>query len=242
VIAVLAPSGGSGSSTLAANIATMLAKEHKSAVLVDLKLETGDLAALMDLKPTHTVADLCQNVARIDRVMFERSLARHSSGVYLLASPLRFSDVPLVTPEGVRKTLGQARLMFPYIVIDLDHTFHSEQLEAIRQANLILIVLRLDFASLRNARRTLDYLDKLGISRDRMQVVVNRYGQPKEVPFAKAEEALGLRISHYIPDDPGTVNRANNDGVPLVIESPSSKVSKSVMKLAASVNGKHGKS
>jgi len=242
VIAVLAPSGGSGSSTLAANIATMLAKEHKSAVLMDLKLETGDLAALMDLKPTHTVADLCQNVARIDRVMFERSLARHSSGVYLLASPLRFSDVPLVTPEGVRKALGQARRMFPYIVIDLDHSFHSEQLEAIRQANLILIVLRLDFASLRNARRTLDYLDKLGIDRDRMQVVVNRYGQPKEVPFAKAEEALGLKISHYIPDDPGTVNRANNDGVPLVIESPSSKVSKSVMKLAASVNGKHGKS
>ena len=242
VIAVLAPSGGSGSSTLAANIATMLAKEHKSAVLVDLKLETGDLAALMDLKPTHTVADLCQNVARIDRVMFERSLARHSSGVHLLASPLRFSDVPLVTPEGVRKTLGQARLMFPYIVIDLDHSFHSEQLEAIRQADQILIVLRLDFASLRNARRTIDYLDKLGIGRDRMQVVVNRYGQPKEVPFAKAEEALGLKISHYIPDDPGTVNRANNDGVPLVIESPSSKVSKSVMKLAASVNGKHGKS
>src|SRR5271157_3551815 len=229
VIAVLAPSGGSGSSTLAANIATMLAKEHKS-------------AALMDLKPTHTVADLCQNVARIDRVMFEGSLARHSSGVHLLASPLKFSDVPFVTPEGVRKTLGQARLMFPYIVIDLDHSFHSEQLEAIRQANLILIVLRLDFASLRNARRTLDYLDKLGIGRDRMQVVVNRYGQPKEVPFAKAEEALGLKISHYIPDDPGTVNRANNDGVPLVIESPSSKVSKSVMKLAASVNGKHGKS
>ncbi len=242
VIAVLAPSGGSGSSTLAANIATMLAKEHKSAVLMDLKLETGDLAALMDLKPTHTVADLCQNVARIDRVMFERSLARHSSGVHLLASPLQFADIPLVTADGVHKTLGMAKLTFPYVVIDLDHSFHAEQVEAIRQADLILIVLRLDFASVRNARRTLDYLEKLGIDRDRIQVVVNRYGQPKEVPFAKAEEALGLKISHYIPDDPKTVNRANNDGVPMVIASPSSKVSRSVMKLAAGVNGIHGKS
>jgi len=62
------------------------------------------------------------------------------------------------------------------------------------------------------------------------------------VPFAKAEEALGLKISHYIPDDPRTVNRANNDGVPMVIASPSSKVSRSVMKLAAGVNGIHGKS
>jgi pilus assembly protein CpaE len=240
VIAVLAPSGGSGSSTLAANIATVLAQKHKASILVDLKLETGDLAALLDLKPTHTIADLCQNMARIDRVMFERSLARHSSGVHLLASPLQFSDVSFVTAEGVRKTLGMARLIFPYVVMDLDHSFHPEQVEALRQANLVLIVFRLDFASLRHARRTLDYLDKLGIGRDRIQFVVNRYGQPKEVPFAKAEEALGVKISHYIPDDPKSVNRANNDGVPLVIESPSSRVSRSVEKLAASVNGKGG--
>ena len=87
VIAVLAPSGGSGSSTLAVNVATVLAKQHKSAVLIDLKLETGDLAALLDLKPTYTLADLCQNVARMDRSLFERSLARHASGVQLLAPP-----------------------------------------------------------------------------------------------------------------------------------------------------------
>jgi pilus assembly protein CpaE len=180
-------------------------------------------------------------MARIDRVMFERSLAHHPSGVHLLASPLQFSDIPFVSAEGVRKALGMAKLMFPYVVVDLDHSFHAEQVEALKQANLILIVLRLDFASLRNARRTLDYLEKLNIPRDRIRIVVNRYGQPKEVPFAKAEEALGLKISHYIPDDPKSVNRANNDGVPVVIESPSSRVSKSVMKLAASVNGKHQK-
>ena len=47
-----------------------------------------------------------------------------------------------------------------------------------------------------------------------------------------------MKIAHYIPDDPKSVNRANNDGVPVVIESPSTKVSRSVAKLAASVNGK----
>lgn len=241
IISVLAPSGGSGSSTLAANIATTLAKEHKSSALLDMKLESGDLAALLDLKPTHTLADLCQNVGRLDRVMFDRSLARHSSGVHLIAAPLQFADVPLVTVEGVRKSLGLAKSMFPYVVIDLDHTFHAEQVEAVRQANLILVVLRLDFPSLRNTRRCLDHLERLGIPRDRIQLVVNRYGQPKEVPFAKAEEALGLKISHYIPDDPKTVNRASNDGVPMVITSPSTKVARSLVKLAASVNGRHQK-
>jgi Flp pilus assembly CpaE family ATPase len=68
--------------------------------------------------------------------------------------------------------------------------------------------------------------------------VINRYGQPKEIPAAKAEAALGRKIVHYIPDDPKTINRANNNGVPAVLESPSARVSKSVTRLAMSVNGK----
>src|SRR5260370_1015368 len=103
VVAVLAPSGGSGSSTLAVNVATVFAKQHQSALLVDLKLEAGDLAALLDLKPTHTLAELCQNAAQMDRVMFEHSLARHPSGVQLLAPPRTLADIQCVTPEGVRQ-------------------------------------------------------------------------------------------------------------------------------------------
>jgi pilus assembly protein CpaE len=206
---------------------------------MDLKLEAGDLAALLDLKPTHSLADLCMNVARMDRVLFERSLTRHTSGVHLLAPPAQFQDIEQVTPEGIRKVLNLARTVFPYVLIDLDHNFRGEQVEALLQADIVLLVFRLDFASLRNARRTLQHLERLGIDRDRLRLVVNRYGQPKEVPYAKAEEALGLKIFHYVPDDPKAVNRANNNGVPVVLESPSAKVAKSLTKLAVGVNGKH---
>ena len=58
------------------------------------------------------------------------------------------------------------------------------------------------------------------------------------MPAAKAEEALGTKIFHYVPEDPKTVNWANNNGVPMVLESPSAKVSRSVAKLAQSVNGR----
>jgi pilus assembly protein CpaE len=238
VIAILAPSGGSGSSTLAANVATVLAKEHKSAALVDLKLHSGDLAALLDLKPTYTLADLCQNVARMDRTLFERSLARHSSGVHLLASPRHFDDVGRVTPEGVHQTLNLAKVSFSYVLVDLDHSFGSEQVEVLRQSDLILIVLRLDFASLRNCRRALEYVERLGVSRERIRLVVNRYGQPKEIPSSKAEESLGMKIFHWVPDDPRAINRANNNGVPVVLETPRAGVSRSLAKLAAGVNGR----
>jgi pilus assembly protein CpaE len=240
-IAVLGPSGGCGASTLAVNVATVLAKHHKKALLFDLKLEAGDLAALLDVRPTYTLADLCQNASRLDRVMFERSLAQHESGVHLLAPPRNIADTRYITPEGVRQALSLGRALFPYVILDLDHSFRDEQVQSLRQADLVLLVLRLDFTALRNTQRTLDYLGQIGIARDRVRLVVNRYGQPKEVPAAKAEEALGVKIFHYVPDDPKTVNRANNNGVPVVLESPSAKVSKSVSQLAVSINGRAAK-
>ena len=241
LIALLAPSGGGGSSTLAVNIASVLAKEHKSCALLDLKLEAGDLAALLNLKPTHTLADLCLNAAKLDQIMLERSLVRHDNGVHLLAPPRNIADIAHVKPEGIRRTLTLARALFSHVVVDVDHSFREEQTQVLRQADIVLLILRLEFAALRNTRRTLDYLEYLGVGKDRIRLVANRYGQAKEVPAAKAEEALGTRILFYIPDDPRTVNRANNNGVPFVMESPSAKVSKSVLQLAFSVNGSpHG--
>jgi pilus assembly protein CpaE len=237
-IALLGPSGGSGSSTLAVNLATVLAREHKSALLLDLKLETGDLAALLDLDPAHSLADLCQNAARMDRLMFERSLARHASGVCLLAAPRTLAEVRHVTAEGVRQTLALARSLFPYVVLDVDHSFREEQVEALRLADVVLLVLRLDFTSLRQAQRSLEHLVQLGLDSDRLRVVVNRYGQPKEVPAAKVEETLGVKVFHYVPDDPKTVNRANNNGVPAVLEYPRASVCRSLTQLAVAVNGR----
>jgi pilus assembly protein CpaE len=173
--------------------------------------------------------------------MYERSLVKHASGVHLLAAPASFRDIGYITPDGVRQALALGRFLFPYIVLDLDHSFREEQSLCLQQADVILLVLRLDFPSLCNTRRTLDYLEQCGVSRERIRLVVNRYGQPKEVPAAKAEEALGGKIFHYVPDDPKTINRANNNGVPAVLDYPSARVSRSFSQLAVNVNGRHKK-
>lgn len=232
LIAILAPTGGGGASTLAVNVAATLAKEHAHVGLLDLKLESGDLAALLDLRPTFTLSDLCQNAARLDRVMFERSLVKHESGVHLLAPPIHLGDVGHVKSEGVALAVTLARASFPVVVADVDHSFREEQMLVLRQADAIALVLRLDFISLRQARRTLEHLESSGIERQKVRLVVNRAGQPQEVPRAKAEEALGMKVEFLIPEDAKAINRANNQGTPAVLSAPSAKVSKAMIQLA----------
>ncbi len=240
VIAVLAPSGGSGSSTLAVNLATVLAKEHKSALLLDLKLETGDLAALLDLKPTHSLADLCLNVSRMDRVLFERSLARHASGVHLLAPPAH------LTRRRARHARGdpQGPQPGPH---HLSRTCWSTSITTSIPSRSTCCAR--PTSSCWSSGSTSPRCGTPGGPWNTSSAWVSTAtacgwwsiatASPRKCPIAKAEEALGLKIFHYVPDDPKSVNRANNNGVPVVTESPSTRVAKSVTKLAISVNGRH---
>ncbi|MBC7819263.1 MAG: hypothetical protein IAG10_20445 [Planctomycetaceae bacterium] len=235
IIGLLAPGGGSGASTLAVNVATALAQKYHSCALIDLKLEAGDLAPLLNLKPNHTLSDLCQNIERLDYSLLQGCLVRCDSGVQLLAAPARIADVVLVTPEAVDLVLSLVCRHFPFVVVDLDHTFHAEQRSAMLQADVIVLVLRLDFISLRNMRITLDFFQEIGVSRDKVRIVANQVGEPSQLSAAQAEESLGIKISQSIPDDQKTVNRANNDGIPVVLQSPSAKVSRSLVELAMSL-------
>jgi pilus assembly protein CpaE len=232
LLAVVSASGGTGASTLAANIATVLAGDEQKCALIDLKPGRGDLASLLDLKPQFTLADLCLNVTRLDRAMFEKMLVRHQSGVHLLGSPQMFGDVRVVTAQGVSQALQLARTHFPCVVVDVEDCFHEEQVVVLRQATGIILVARLDFTSLRNARRILEHLQDVDVPRNLVRIVISRYGQANELPVDEAEEALGEKLNHFIPDDPRTVNGANNAGIPVVLRAPKQKVAQAIVQLA----------
>ena len=232
LIAFLGASGGSGTSTLAVNVAAVLARELGSCGLLDLKPGRGDLAALLDLKPPFNLADICLNGNRLDRNMFEKILAPHPSGIKLIASPQMFGSTRMVTSQGVNQGLLWARKTFPCVVADLEDCFHEEQMVAIRQASNVVLVSRLDFTSLRNVRRILNHLHDEGVERSKLQLVINRFGQANELPAQEAQEALGGKVTHLIPDDIKTINGANNTGVPAILKSPTAKVSLALTELA----------
>jgi pilus assembly protein CpaE len=235
LVAVVGASGGSGASTICVNLACVLAKDHGRCALVDLKPGRGDLAALLDLKPSYTLADVCVNTGRLDQAIFEKVLTQHSSGVQLLAAPQVFGDTRLINANGVSQALTMARKLFSHIVVDLEDCYHEEQVLALRQATAILVVSRLDFTSLRNVRRILDYFDKLEIAAGRIRLVINRYGQPNELPSSEAETALGGKVGFYIPDEPKTINGANNTGVPAVLKWPNAKVCQAIFKMGKEI-------
>jgi pilus assembly protein CpaE len=239
LVVFLGAGGGCGASTVAVNVAAAWARSGLRPLLLDLRYPLGDLASLLDLAPAYTLADLCQNAGRLDRNLFRRLLAGHSCGVQLLASPRSFRGEP-VTADAVRRALTLGREAFPLLAADLDHAFRDEQLVALRQADLVALVLRLEFTALRNARRILEHLCELGVARERILLIANRAGQAQEVPTARVEQALSVRLFHSVPDDPATANRAANLGAPVVLEAGSSHLGRSLAQLSHKLQESQG--
>jgi pilus assembly protein CpaE len=232
LITVIAASGGSGRTLLATNLAVAIAKTHKRCALFDFDLSAGDVATLLDLKPRHTVADLCRNFEKLDQKMFEQSLVEHGSGVSVLAAPEDWEAISHVSVEGLEKVVRYGRMLFPDVVVDLDAFWLAEFTQLLRQSTAVLLLCRLDLSTIRNARRALEHFDRVHVDRERVHLIAARSGRPKEITPTQAELVLDKAFTHYIPDDASTANLCTNCGIPLVVESPSSSISKAIAGIA----------
>ena len=239
VIGIAAPSGGVGASTIAANVATVLAGKHKSAMLIDLHFEAGDLAPILDLRPSFSLADLSANLNRLDQALFEQILTPHSSGVQLLAAPQDYSSIERITIKGFRRALAFGKRKFPYVVMDLGVAQSALHQEALMQCDVLAVVLRLDYPSIRNTRRFIEYVVSLGYDTSKIKLVVNHYGQSRQIKLAQAQEALGYELDVLLPEDAASLNYATNSGTPIVTAKPRATISRRLVELASSLNGRH---
>ncbi|MCY2964613.1 MAG: P-loop NTPase [Planctomycetota bacterium] len=65
-IGVWSATGGVGCSTLVVNLACALGQKPNTCALVDLKIEGGDLASLLDVKPNYSLVDISRNTDGMD--------------------------------------------------------------------------------------------------------------------------------------------------------------------------------
>jgi pilus assembly protein CpaE len=238
VISVLGASGGCGTSTIAVNLATAYCCGQHRAALIDLNLENGELAALLLIQPSYTIADFCQNVARMDGSMFEQCLAPNKNGLALLSPPQRHQDIGKVTVRGVRKAISMARNQFPYVVVDVGRAYRNEHAQALFQSESVLLVARLDIPSVRQAGRVLAYCDDLGIARERIRLVLNRLSPKSELRERDVVDTLKVPVAMSLPEEGRNLSKALQRGVPLMVDRPRSSMARGLRELAANLNGR----
>lgn len=236
VIAVAGASGGVGCTSLATNLACLLAEDaNHSVALIDLDLAVGDADVLLNLIPDYTLSDI-MDAAQLDAPLLKKSLSQHPSGVHLLARPVELRDTAAVSEEPVQQIIAILRHSFSHLIIDLSKSYTAIDFVALQAATRVLMVTQLDLSCLRNTVRLLaGFDDVVGLS-PKVQIVINRSGtRAGQIGLKKAKETLGRTVDSLIPDDPRTITTARNHGVPLATHAPKAAITSALRDLAARV-------
>lgn len=240
VVAILGSRGGVGCTSLAVNLGCTLADDKNNNVaLLDLDLALGDADVALDLIPSSTLADVAQNVSRLDMQFLKRSLCQHSSGLSLLPHPTNISDLGLIHEEHLQRAISLLRAAYTHLVLDLSKSFTVTDLTGMRMADVILLVTQLELTSLRNTVRILLTMEAEEGLTEKIRVVLNRVGSEEgDIGLEKAEETIGKPIFWQVPNDFKAMMGSRNAGVPLIQHSPKSKAHQAIQGLANALCGK----
>lgn len=210
VIAVIGSKGGSGVTFLTTNIAAELTLFR--VCVLDFDFSMGDVASFLDLRPSSNIQDLLNNLNRLDERMLAGSVAVHSSKVHVLAQPTELVEAESLNGEDVLRVLSTAADAYQYVLVDCGSGLDEATVTACSVADTILLVCTPDVPSVKNAWRRLNFLDRIGVDREAVRLVVNRWGKNAGITLKDIETNLGVPIAATIADDPQNVPQAINVG------------------------------
>jgi pilus assembly protein CpaE len=220
--AFLGAKGGAGTTTVAVNCGVELARLTKRpTVVVDLKACLGEVALFLGVRPRFTVLDAIENLHRLDKNFLTELVAKHKSGLDILAGSEQFDRPNAQDAGAVEELLRVLAKTYDYVIIDGGNVINSVVAAALYAADTIFLVTNPDVPSIRNAQRLVDRVRQLGAGSERIKVLLNRVSDQHLIAPKQIETALGYGIHHTFSSDYRTVSTALNSGVPLALSNNS---------------------
>lgn len=230
-IAVVAPKGGQGKTTLAVNLATGLAEvAPNSVVLVDADMQFGDIVAALGLEPEHTIVEAVA-AAAVDEIVFKTSLTHHQAGFFVVASARSPELGDSVSPEALGRLIDRLRSAFRYVVVDTTPGLGEHTLVALEHVTDAVFVTTMSVPSLRAMRTEFELLRTIGLMPGNRHIVLNQTDKLSGITVRDAEHIIGAPIDVDIPRS-SAVLLASNRGVPLIhddVRDPAAKAIRSVV-------------
>lgn len=230
VYTVFSTKGGVGKTTIASNLAVSIARSTKKKVaLIDLDLQFGDIAIMLNVSVKNTISDLVKEFSQLDRNLMEEYLVTHFSGVKVLPAPIKPEYAEYITVNHVEKIINTLRESYHYIIVDTSASFHESVLTALDMSDRILVVSTLDLPTIKNIKAGLDIMETLRYPDEKIHVVLNKASEQYGIKYKDFENTLRHSIWAYIPEDSQTVVTSANKGFPFVMTRTETRVAKAII-------------
>ena len=236
LLTVFSPKGGSGTSTVALNLAlSMIEETGQQVLLLEGKMFFGDLGVMLNLRSQNTIADLVPHASSLDDALIKDVVSEHASGLHVLMAPSNVQIAQGIRPDDLYNILVGVQRLYPLIIVDAGNALNENTVTFLDAADRILLVANPDLAALHDVSRFIQVSRTLAYPAEKILVAVNRTGIPGGVRVTDIETALHHPIFGQIPDDSPKPLLSINRGIPLSIRYPRSPTSQAIRLLAKSL-------
>jgi len=233
IISMFSTVDGVGKTTIAVNLAILLAKlSGKKVCLIDADLQFGDVCRFLHMDPALTIVDFALNETSHGRSSREYLLDWNGL-IDVLAAPKEPGQSSLIKSSTMVEAIKELSCEYDYIVIDTTVGFTDVGLDILELSNSILFVNTLDSIScVKNLRLGMDTLRDLKYAQDKVHLILNRYKAKTAIGVAEVEKAIKNSFTVNIGNDFATAAAALQVQQPLVLYQPEREVSKDILTLA----------
>ena len=234
VITPFSNKGGIGKTSIAINLALELANITKEKVaLVDMNFHLGDVANFLDIKPSFNISYVAKNLKGSDDSFLITTLDKYkNTNLYVLADSPYLEQSQDITTTQISELFAKMRENFAYIVVDTGNIFDEKTVTVLDNTDFIMLVSVVNLPAIRNCQRCLDIFERLGYSKDKTKIVINRYMENDEITIDDVEKALNQKVYWKVPNNYFTLISAINKGLPVSEVNQSSNIAKSYRELA----------
>lgn len=232
--------GGCGATMLACNVAHVLAvKSKQRTALLDLDLQFGAAPLYLDLYPKRGIAQALENLAGLDEVALEGYLTKHSSGLNVLSHG---ADEPLapggISSAAVNQLLDVTLRGYEHVVVDMPRSVDAVTAAVMQRAHQIVLILQQSVTAVRDATRLVQWMRAdVGVGKDQLCVVINRYEKDATVAADDIQKTLACNDLALVPNDFRVVSECINSGTALLDYAGNAAITRAVMALETRLGG-----
>jgi pilus assembly protein CpaE len=209
----------------------------KQTLIMDSVLTAGQVALMLDAKPTATWENLVGvETESIDDVVVSEMMCAHKSGVRYIASPRYPIAADTFSHDTLKLFMEKVKSQNDFVVVDTSHDFSDMTIHMLSMASTILLVMAPELASLRTTMSAIEIYDRLGIPIDKVKIALNNNSSNPAIKQAQLEKVLKRPIDFVLPFEAGEVNRALNFGQPFILSNPDLPICLTLERMAYSMS------
>ncbi|MFF9406775.1 CpaE family protein [Streptomyces anandii] len=195
VVTVSGAKGGVGATLTAIQLALAAQASGHATALVDMDLQTGDVASYLDVQFRRSVVDLSAITDISPRVLAD-AVFRHDTGVALLLAPGEGERGEEVTDRAARQIVSALRSRYEVVVLDCGAQLSGASAAAVEMADTALLLTTPDVVAVRAAKRTVRMWDRLQIRKaEETTIVVNRHTRGTEIQPPLIQKITGTAVA-----------------------------------------------